>query len=200
MCSPKECPHGILGIAKCHICKSEYQKKYHQRPEFKAHEKQYQKKYHQRPDVQARQKQYQKQYRQRPEIQAHEKQYQKQYYQRPDVQARHKQYLKQYQQRPEVQARGKEYGSKWIKQLLEHYTTSLARLDSQMKKWVIPPIPLEGKRIQFQNIIDNLETIRKYTKSLPINVRSETTKRMLTELLENEGKLVSWRKPLPTGT
>ena len=146
---PKECPHGILGIAKCHICKSEYNK----------------------------------QYRQRPEIQAHEKQYQKQYH-----------------QRLEVKARSKEYGSTWIKLLLEHYNTELAKLDSQMKKWVIPPIPLEGKRIQFQNIIDNLETIREYAKSLPISVRSETTKRMLTELLENEGKLVSWRKPLPTGT
>jgi hypothetical protein len=192
MRTPKECPHGILGIAKCHICKSEYNKQYRQRPEIQAHEKQYQKQYHQRPEIKARHNLYQKQYYQRPEVKA----YHKQYSQRPEVQARRKQYF----QRLEVKARSKEYGSTWIKLLLEHYNTELAKLDSQMKKWVIPPIPLEGKRVQFQNIIDNLETIRKYTKSLPISVRSETTKRMLTELLENEGKLVSWRKPLPTGT
>lgn len=34
-------------------------------------------------------------------------------------------------------------------------------------------------------------------KKLPIEIRAETRDKMLNKLLSTEGKLVSWRKPLP---
>ena len=37
-------------------------------------------------------------------------------------------------------------------------------------------------------------------KTLPKSIRAQTRRRMMNELLTTEGRLVSWRKPLPRGS
>lgn len=63
----------------------------------------------------------------------------------------------------------------------------------------MPPIALEGKQVQLKDLIDNLQTIIDHTKLMPYQQREETRKRMLNELLTNDGKIVSMRKPLESG-
>ena len=111
--------------------------------------------------------------------------------------------MKAYYQRPEVKEYIKEsYGVYSIIQyLIRKYTVDLNNLNAQIKReWIIPPIPIQGKQVELQNLIDNLRIIKEYTTSLPRTMRAPVRRRMLNELLSTEGRLVSWRKPLPRGS
>ena len=87
-----------------------------------------------------------------------------------------------------------------IKTFIKYYTKELNSINAQIKReWAIPPIPLQGKQVQLQNLIDNLIIIKDHTASLPKSIRAQARRRMINELLSTEGRLVSWRKPLPRG-
>ena len=108
--------------------------------------------------------------------------------------------MKAYYQRPEVKEHIKESYKEYsiIQYLIEKYTKDLNNLNAQIKReWIIPPIPIQGKQVELQNLIDNLRIIKEYTTSLPRTMREQARRRMLNELLSTEGRLVSWRKPLP---
>ncbi len=87
-----------------------------------------------------------------------------------------------------------------IETFIKYYTKELNSLNVQIKReWVIPPIPIQGKQVELQNLIDNLIIIKDHTASLPKPIRAQARRRMINELLSTEGRLVSWRKPLPRG-
>ena len=132
--------------------------------------------------------------------------YIQEYYQRPEVKQRVKQriraYQHQYYQRPEVKEHIKESYKEYriIQDLIRKYTIDLNNLNAEIKrKWLLSPIPLQGKQVQLQNLIDNLIIIKDHTASLPKSIRAQARRRMINELLSTEGRLVSWRKPLPRG-
>ena len=103
----------------------------------------------------------------------------------------HREYIREYKKRPE---------SYIIGYLIRKYTIDLNNLNAEIKrKWLLPPIPLQGKQVQLQNLIDNLIIIKDHTASLPKSIRAQARRRMINELLSTEGRLVSWRKPLPRG-
>jgi len=93
-------------VAKCKVCKREYQKEYRQRPEVKQQTKEYLKEYAQKPEVKEYQKEYQKEYKQRPENKERAKEYQKEY-------------QKEYRQRPEVKKRINEVRREYRKKLYD---------------------------------------------------------------------------------
>ena len=87
-----------------------------------------------------------------------------------------------------------------IETFIKYYTKELNSLNAQIKReWVIPPIPLQGKQVELQNLIDNLIIIKDHTASLPKPIRAQARRRMMNELLSTAGRLVSWHKPLPKG-
>ena len=178
------CKHG-LPISKCKIC-------------FKEHHREYVREYKKRPKA----IRYTREYLQRPEVKQHNKQYHYEYLQRPEVKQRMREYLKAYYHRPDIKERIKESHkeSSIIGYLIRKYTIDLNNLNAEIKrKWLLPPIPLQGKQVQLQNLIDNLIIIKDHTASLPKSIRAQARRRMINELLSTEGRLVSWRKPLPRG-
>jgi hypothetical protein len=179
------CKHR-LPTSECKIC-------------FKEYHREYMREYHKRPQA----IKYTREYLQRPEVKDSRREYRHQYYQRPEVKQYHREYMKTYYQRPEVKGRIKESYKEYriIQDLLKKYTIDLNNLNAQIKReWTIPPIPIQGKQIELQNLIDNLRIIKEYTASLPRTIRAQTRKKMLKKLLSTEGRLVSWRKPLPRGS
>jgi hypothetical protein len=114
-----------------------------------------------------------------------------------------REYIKAYFQRPEVKEYIKgSYGEyNIIQYLIRKYTIDLNNLNARIKReWIIPPIPMQGKQIELQNLIDNLQIIKEYTVPLPNRtMRARVRRRMLNELLSTEGRLVSWRMPLQRG-
>lgn len=177
MTAKKPCEHG-LPISCCKICMRKYNQEYRRRPEIKQREREWRREYHRRPEVKQRQRKWVRKYNRRPEIKQRHKEQGKEYHRRPEVKELDRQ---------KIIMRG----------LIEHYTSELAKTNAEIKRWAVPSVFLEGKQIQIQNIINNLQIIKEHTKKLPIGIRAETTDRMLNKLLSTEGKLVSWRKPLP---
>lgn len=209
MVKSKPCKH-LLPITKCEVCHKEYVREYRQRPDIKQHRREHYKKYYQIPEVKRHMREYSKQYYQRPEVKQHIKEYyqrpevkkyRKQYYKREEI----KQYMREYYKRPEVKQHMKEKNSlfnnkRQIKDLIKHYTKELKKINDEIKKkWYIPPIALQGKQIQLQNLIDNLQMIIKHTEPMPQKQRVEARQRMLNELMTTDGKIVSMRKPLESG-
>ena len=140
------------------------------------------------------QREYIREYKKRPKA----KRATREYLQRPEVKQRMREYLKAYYHRPDIKERIKE--SSIIGYLIRKYTIDLNNLNAEIKrKWLLPPIPLQGKQVQLQNLIDNLIIIKDHTASLPKSIRAQARRRMINELLSTEGRLVSWRKPLPRG-
>ena len=144
------------------------------------------------------QREYIREYKKRPKA----IRYTREYLQRPEVKQRMREYLKAYYHRPDIKERIKESHkeSSIIGYLIRKYTIDLNNLNAEIKrKWLLPPIPLQGKQVQLQNLIDNLIIIKDHTASLPKSIRAQARRRMINELLSTEGRLVSWRKPLPRG-
>ncbi len=133
----------------------------------------------------------------------HHKEHIREYRQRPEVKQRMREYIKAYFQRPEVKEYIKgSYGEyNIIQYLIRKYTIDLNNLNARIKReWIIPPIQMQGKQIELQNLIDNLQIIKEYTVPLPNRtMRARVRRRMLNELLSTEGRLVSWRMPLQRG-
>ena len=108
-------------------------------------------------------------------------------------------YYEEYKNRPGVKEYQKEATRRIriIPRLIKYYMKELNKTNAQIKRtWKVPPIALEGKQIQLQNIIDNLKIIREHTKKLPLEMRDKARDKMINKLLSTEGKLVSFRKPL----
>ena len=153
-----------------------YRKAYLQRPKVKA----YHKAYNQSPKVKA----YRRAYYQRPKVKA----YRKAYYQRPKAKA----YQKAYQQRPEVKHQ------KGYSRLSAHYLRQKAKLEQQLKQFIIPPIPLQGKLQSIIDILDNLKLIRAEVKrrGLKGELATAAETQMLASFMEREGMIVSRRKAI----
>ena len=81
--------------------------------------------------------------------------------------------------------------------LKDRYTKQLQETEKELRKYSIPPIALEGKAIMLKEIIDNLDIIRKHADKVDIAIRQRTIEKMVNQLLEKEGILVSRRKQLP---
>ncbi len=159
-----------LGINKCKVCLKRYRREY-----YRAHREDHKKYYreHYRERIEYYKKYSREHHRERRE-------YFREYYRE------HREYL------------GIDRN---IKTLLNYYTAELNKLNAQIRReWVIPPVPIQGKQIELQNLIDNLKIIKDHTASLPKSIRAQTRRRMMNELLTTEGRLVSWRKPLPRGS
>ena len=80
--------------------------------------------------------------------------------------------------------------------LKDRYTKQLQETEKELRKYSIPPIALEGKAIMLKEIIDNLDIIRKHADKVDIAIRQRTIEKMVNQLLEKEGILVSRRKQL----
>ena len=162
-----------------------YMRAYYQRPEVKAHRKAY--------SQSAAFKASQQRYRQSAAFKAsHQsaafKASQKAYYQRPKAKA----YRKAYQQRPEVKHQ------KGYSRLSAHYLRQKAKLEQQLKQFIIPPIPLQGKLQSIIDILDNLKLIRAEVKrrGLKGELATAAETQMLASFMEREGMIVSRRKAI----
>ena len=156
--------------------KKAYMRAYNQSPKAK----QRMRAYNQSPKVKA----YQKAYQHRPEV----KQRKKAYYQRPKAKA----YRKAYQQRPEVKHK------EGYSILSAHYLHQKAKLEQQLKQFIIPPIPLQGKLQSIMDILDNLKLIRAEVerRGLKGELAAAAETQMLASFMEREGMLVSRRKAI----
>ena len=159
-----------------------YQQKYHQSDAFKKSQQKYHqsdayKKYHQSDAYKKSQQKYH-------QSDAFKKDQQK--YRQSDA---FKKYRQKYHQSKKF--------NRILPDLKDRYTKQLQETEKELRKYSIPPIALEGKAIMLKEIIDNLDIIRKHADKVDIAIRQRTIEKMVNQLLEKEGILVSRRKQLP---
>ena len=130
------------------------------------------------------------------------KKYQQKYRQSDAFKKYRQKYQQKYQQKyHQSDAFKKSQQSKKFNRILpdlkDRYTKQLQETEKELRKYSIPPIALEGKAIMLKEIIDNLDIIRKHADKVDIAIRQRTIEKMVNQLLEKEGILVSRRKQLP---
>lgn len=152
------------------------QKRYQQADAYKA----YQKRYHQTDTYKA----YHKRYQHTDAFKASQKRYQ------------HTDAFKEYQKRYRQTDAFKASPTRYIAHLLKVYSKELAKVEKLLHQYSVPPVALEGKAVSLNNLIENLNIILKHTEGLPAAQKRDARVVMLSELLENEGRIVSWRRKL----
>jgi hypothetical protein len=118
-----------------------------------------------------------------------------------------KKYMQKYQKKYQQSDAYKKYRQKYqqsdayknrntISDLKKIYGNQLVKIQKELRKYSIPPIALEGKAVMLKEILDNLDIIEKHTDKLDNKVKYKTMEKMINQLLEKEGILVSRRSKL----